>query len=197
MREKLGLLALAGLMACQPKPAIMTDVQKKAVGDSVRVIMVAMVDKMNKGDMQSGKAMYSADADARYTENGMTYANLDAMNKMSDAMQGSMESMNIAPDAVDVMVVGPDAAVVTSPFHMTAKVKGKPEYKAQGVWSAVVARRGGKWMIVSTHESVQHADQMMAAMTPAPVKAAKKAPAKAAPKAAAKAPAKKAAPKKK
>ncbi|MBI4502592.1 MAG: nuclear transport factor 2 family protein [Gemmatimonadetes bacterium] len=173
MRRTFGFLALVALAACQPKPVTMTDAQKAAIADSVRTMMTGMIDKMNQGDMTSGWAMYSADADTRYTENGMTYPNLDAMKKMSQDMSGAMEAMTIKPDAVDVMVVGPDAAVVTSPFHMTVKVKGKPAYDGVGVWTGVLERRGGKWMIVSTHESVQHADQMMVALTPPPAKPAK------------------------
>ena len=174
MREKLGLLALAGLMACQPaKPTTMTDAQKAALGDSVKAVATGMVDKMNKGDMTSGYAMYSTAANARFIENGMTYPNVDAMKKMSADMGPAMESMKITPDAVDAIVLGPDAVMINSPFHLTAKVKGKPAYTAQGVWSGVFAREGGKWTLVSTHESVQHADAMMAAMTPAPVKGGK------------------------
>ena len=180
MRRMLTVVALAGLAACQPKSAAMTDAQKAAMADSVRTMVSSIVDQMNKGDMNAGMAMYSADLDARYTENGMTYPSLDAMKKMSQDMSGGMESMNIKTDAIDVMVVGPDAAVVTSPFHMSAKPKGKPVYQTQGVWSGVVMRRGGRWQIVSVHESVMHPDQMMAAMTPAPVK--KAAPSKGMPK---------------
>src|SRR5205814_4274087 len=105
---------------------------------------------------------------------------LDAMRKMSQDMSGGMESMNIKPDAIDVMVLGPDAALVTSPFHMSVKPRGKPVYQTQGVWTGVVARRGGRWQTVSTHESVLHPDQMMAALTPAPAK--KSAPSKGTPK---------------
>src|SRR5690348_14172600 len=128
---------IVGIAACQAKPqqTAMTDAQKAALGDSVKAVAVSMVDKMNKGDMMSGYAMYSTAANARYTENGMTYPNVDAMKKMSADMGPAMESMKITPDAVDAIVLGPDAVMINSPFHMTAKVKGKPAYTGQGVWS--------------------------------------------------------------
>jgi len=189
MRKSLVLCILVGVTACQPKPTMMTDAQKAALGDSVKAVASAMVDRMNKGDMTSGYAMYSTAASSRYVENGMTYPNVDAMKKMSADMAPAMEAMKITPDAVDAIVLGPDAVLINSPFHMMAQVKGKPAYNAQGVWTGVFQRDGGKWMLVSTHESVQHAYAMMAALTPAPSKGGKtpakgtagKAPAKKAP----------------
>jgi hypothetical protein len=171
MRKLLAVCTLLGVAACaSQQQTAMTDAQKKALGDSVKAVATGMVDAMNKGDMTSGYTMYSTSASARYVENGMTYPNVDAMKKMSADMGPAMESMHIALDAVDDVVLGPDAVLITSPFHMTAKVRGKPEWKGQGVWSGVFQRNGGKWEIISTHESVQHPDQMMAAMTPVPAK---------------------------
>jgi hypothetical protein len=171
----LGLCAVAALAACQPsKPAAMTDAQKTALGDSVKAVAVGMVDKMNQGDMTSGWTMYSTSPNARYIENGMVQPSLDAMKKMSADMAPSMEKMHIDVKSADPIVLGPDAVMINSPFNMTMKMKGKPEYKTEGVWTGVFHRENGKWEIVSTHESVQHADAMMAAMMPAPAKAAKK-----------------------
>jgi ketosteroid isomerase-like protein len=175
MRRMLGLCALGALAACQPpKPAAMSDARKAALGDSVKAVAVGMVDKMNQGDMTSGWTMYSTSADARYVENGMVHASLDEMKKMSEGMAPSMEKMHIDIKSTDAIVLGPDAVLINSPFNMTMKMKGKPEYKAAGVWTGIFHRENGKWEIVSTHESVQHADAMMAAMMPAPTKGAKK-----------------------
>jgi uncharacterized protein (TIGR02246 family) len=169
MRRMLGLCALAVLAACQrPQPTAMTDAQKAAVADSVKAIAVGMVDKINQGDMTSGWAMYSTDPNARYIENGMVHPGLDAMKKMSAEMMPMMEKFRIDIDATDVLVLGPDAAVLHSPFHMTMKTKGRPEYTGQGVWTGIFQRNTGKWELVSTHESFQHADAMMAATMPAP-----------------------------
>ena len=182
MRRMIGLCALAALAACTPpKPATMTDAQKAALGDSVKAVAVGMVDKMNQGDMTSGWTMYSTSATARFIENGMVSPSLDAMKKMSADMGPSMEKMHIDVKTADPIVLGPDAVVINSPFNMTVKTKGKPEYKAEGVWTGIFHRENGNWAIVTTHESVQHADAMMAAMMPAPAKAAAKKPAARAP----------------
>ena len=78
----------------------------------------------------------------------------------------TLESLQNTLDAMDVLVLGPDAASVTAPFHFTFKPKGRPEYKAQGVFSVIVQRRAGSWKIVQSHESWVNADQVMAALVP-------------------------------
>jgi uncharacterized protein (TIGR02246 family) len=150
----------------------MSDAQKAALGDSVKAVAVGMVDRMNQGDMTSGWTMYSTDPKARYVENGMVHPSLDAMKKMSADMMPNIEKFRIDIDATDAIVLGPDAVLINSPFHMTMKPKGKSEYTGQGVWTGIFQRKDGKWELVATHESVQHADAMMAAMMPAPAKAA-------------------------
>ena len=182
MRGKLGLLAVAAAMACQPAPVTMSDAQKTALADSVKAFSMGMVDKMNKGDMKGAMASYSQDANARYTANGMM---MDAagMAKMNQDMAGSMQGMQIKPTKTDVIVLGPDAAVVNSSYSMTMKSPAGKDITANGVWTGVVQRQAGVWHVVSTHMSDVNAEDMMKAMmAPAPkgkaAKASAKAPAK-------------------
>jgi ketosteroid isomerase-like protein len=179
MRGKLGLLALATAMACQPAPVTMSDAQKAALADSVKAFAMGMVDKMNKGDMKGAMASYSQDAGARYTNNGMM---MDAagMAKMNQDMAPMMAGMQIKPDKADVIILGPDAAVINSPYSMTMKSPAGKTVSGKGVWTGVVQRQAGAWRVVSSHISDVNAEDMMKAMmAPAPKgKAAAKAPAK-------------------
>src|SRR2546427_12628361 len=105
MHGTINLLALAGYMACAPQPVTMTDAQKSALADSVRAFATSMVDKMNKGDMQGAMASNSQDPSARFVENGVMY-DPAGMQKMNQEMAGMMESMQIKPEKVDVIVLG-------------------------------------------------------------------------------------------
>src|SRR5438093_188868 len=120
MRRMFGLLALTAMAACQPKPAAMTDAQKTALADTVRTFAMQMVDHINKGDMKGAMASYTQDASGRFTQNGVM---LDAagMQKMNDDMSAMMAGMQIKPAKTDVIVLGPDAAVVNSPYDLTMK----------------------------------------------------------------------------
>jgi ketosteroid isomerase-like protein len=172
-------------MACQPAPATMSDAQKAAMADSVKAFAMGMVDKINKGDMKGSMASYSQDANARYTQNGVML-NAAGMQKMNQEMAGMMQGMQIKPEKTDVIMLGPDAAVINSPYSITMKTAAGKEVSGKGVWTGVVQRQAGAWHVVSTHISdVNAQDMMKAMMAPAPKgkgakagKATAKAPAK-------------------
>lgn len=172
MRRTFGFLALAAVAACQPKPVAMTDAQKAALADTVKAFAMGMVDQMNKGDMKGSMASYSQDASGRFTTNGVM-VDPAGMQKMNQDMMGMMESMQIKPEKTDVMVLGPDAAVVNSPFTMVVKTKAGKEVSGKGVWTGVIERQAGAWRVVSTHESDVDAQDMMKAMMAPPAKTAK------------------------
>jgi ketosteroid isomerase-like protein len=180
MRKSLVFLGLVGLAACQPKPAVMTDAQKAALGDSVKAVAMAMVDQMNKGGPSAGMAMY-ASTGGHFTNNGVMMTDVAAMKKMNDDMSGMMTSMQIKPEKVDATVLGPDAVVLNSPYSMTMTMKSGKEVTGKGVWTGVMQRQGTTWKLITEHISDVNAEDMMKAMmAPAPKTAAKKtaAPAK-------------------
>jgi hypothetical protein len=188
MRQTLGVLVLAGAAACAPKPTVMTDAQRAAIADTARAIVTSTFMAASKKDVLTAFASYSSDPDTRYTENGVTYPNLDALRKANTDLVGPLEALTVAPGTMDVMVLSPDAAVVTSKMSITLKPAGKPEFKTTGVLTSVVQRRNGKWRTVYSHESDLNIEQMEKAITAPPAKAkpktapAKKATAKPAPK---------------
>lgn len=80
------------------------------------------------------------------------------------------ESLHVVADAWHMTVLGTDVVAITIPLHFIFKPKGLPEYTAQGVWSGIVQRRGGKWTIIQSHESWLNPEQVMAAFVPPPTK---------------------------
>ena len=152
--------------SCQPQPTSLTDVQKAAIEDSAKAVVNAVIANANKLDFNAYFQFYSADADGRYIENGSMSPSLDEMKKGYIDLAPTLESLQNTVDAIDVLVLGPDAASLTVPFHFSFKPKGHPEYKAQGVFSVIVQRRAGSWKIVQSHESWVNPEQVMAALVP-------------------------------
>jgi len=109
---------------------------------------------------------FSSDPDARYVENGVLYCSLDSLKAFADNFYGLLESLTNPIDALDVVVLGAESAVVTAPFHFTVKTKAGKEINGQGVFSAVVQLRAGRWQIVQSHESELNLAELMAAMAP-------------------------------
>jgi hypothetical protein len=156
--------------ACQSQPTTLTEAQKAAMVDSAKAVVQRMLSNADKLDFGAYFNEYAADADARFVENGSLHPSLDEMKKAYADLQPAFESLHNIPDSWDMIVLGSDAVLITMPKHFIFKPKGLPEYKAQSVWSGVVQRRGGKWVIVHSHESWLNPEQIMAAFVPPPTK---------------------------
>jgi hypothetical protein len=161
----LGSVALI-LAACQPSSP--NAAQLTAVADSARAVARRIIDNSNKLDFAAAFQDYSADADARYVENGMLYPSLEALKKAYAELTPGLELVANSVDSWDVQILGAEAASVTLPIHLRIKGKGRPEYAGQYVWSGIVQRRGGRWQLVQSHESWPNAEKVFAAIMPAP-----------------------------
>ncbi len=175
MRTPRALVVLAAvvLTACQSQRTVLSDAQKAALADSARTIVRTMVANANKLDFASYFNDYSADADARYVENGALVPSLDAFKKEYADMAPMLDSLTNMVTTIDALVLGPDAVAVTMPDPFVIKAKGRAAAKAEGVWTAIIQRRNGKLQIVQTHESWVNPEAVMAAIMGPPTPPAK------------------------
>lgn len=153
MRRSLAALALAASWACAAPSATLTDAHRAAIADSARTIVDSLLAGANRGDVSAAFAAYSPSPDARYVENGMTYGSLDSVKVTYARMLAGLDSMALTANGFHADVLDADAVVTTVPFHFRMKPKGKAMVEGTGVWTGVLARGEGGWMIVSSHES--------------------------------------------
>jgi hypothetical protein len=71
----------------------------------------------------------------------------------------TIDSLAIQVEASEVIVLGPEAALLTETFHFTAATKGGDEVEGRGVASLVVQLRSGRWQIIQCHESELNAEE--------------------------------------
>ena len=155
--------------SCASAP--LTESQQAEVARAARAVAERVLVESNKIDFRAALRDYSPDADARYVENGVVFPSLAALQKEYDALGPALEVLENTADAWSVTVLGPDAAVVTVPIHLRIKMKGGVELRNHPyVWSAVVQRRAGRWLLVQTHESHVRYDELVTALTPRPPK---------------------------
>ena len=156
------------VISCQSKTKSAATIDKTAVADSAKAVAQRIIDNSNKLDFEAAFNNYSADADARYTENGTTYPSLAAMKDAYKELMLSFEILQNSVKSWDVMVLDGEAAMVTLPIHAKLKVKDRDAIEIDYVWSALVQKRNGRWLVVQTHESWVNADKAMAALFPPP-----------------------------
>ena len=160
------VLMLVTMCGCQTQPGGLTPAQKAAVADAAKTVVQTIFQKSNQLDFAGALALYSADSDARYMENGVLFPSLEAVRKEYAELGPTLELVENKIDSEDVLVLADDAAAVTVPVHLRIKAKGRSQYEAQYVWSGIVQRRNGTWQLVQSHESWLNAEQVMAAITP-------------------------------
>jgi hypothetical protein len=147
--------------------AALTEAQRATVTTEAKAIAKRVLDYSNQIDFARALEDYSSSPDARYVENGVLFPSLDALKKEYAELGPTLEVLENVADAYDVLVLGPDAAVVTVPIHLRVKAKGRPELKDHPyVWSVIVQRRGGRWQVVQTHESHVDYEKLVGALTP-------------------------------
>ena len=162
----LAAAVVTGITACAPSASEFTDAQRTAVADSAKAVAKRIIENSNQLNFSAAFEDYAADPDTRYVENGVLFPSLDSLKQSYAEFVPILELVRNSVDAWDVTVLGPDAAVVTLPIHLTIKAKGRPQAAGQYVWSAVMQRRAGRWKAIQTHESWQNPEKLLAALMP-------------------------------
>jgi hypothetical protein len=155
------------VQSCQPQDsASMTDAEKTAVADAAKAAVKNVIDMSNKMDFQGALKSYSSEADARFIENGHLYSSLDEIKNSYEQLAPMLDKIENMPDRWDVLVLSKDAVAITIPFHFTVKAKGRDPHNAQAVWTGIVQKKNGQWVITQAHESWLNASETMAAIEP-------------------------------
>ena len=162
----LGML-LTGLLTLsfQTQPVPLTDAQKAAISDSATAVIREFFRKEQELSTDWIN-LYSTASDARYAEDGILSSALDSLRADSESSVALLESSTIVVDALDVVVLGPEAAAVMAPYHFTLKTKAGNATKGRAVFSAVVQRRANRWQIIHSHESHANIARIMRELFP-------------------------------
>jgi hypothetical protein len=155
-------------MSCQNQPSSSEKSNNAASVDSAKAVAQKIIDYSNKLDFATAFQYYSADSDARYIENGAAYPSLAAMKDAYNQLVPALDLLENTVKSWDVVVLNSDAVLFTLPIHAKIKAKNRPEYQFDYVWSAVIQKRNGKWMLIQSHESWVNAAEVMAAIAPPP-----------------------------
>jgi len=147
-----GAVVLAS--ACRPAPKTLTEAQRTAIADTVRAEHEALWASFPRLNVDSTMAFYVSDDRLTVAELGMIYPSRDSVVRSIRAAWAGFSSISATPAVPRIMVLGPDAAVLTTTyvgsFTDTAGMTGE----VRGAWSAVYHRTPDGWKVVQTHESM-------------------------------------------
>jgi uncharacterized protein (TIGR02246 family) len=149
-RPALAALSLALLASCQPAGTRLTDAQRAAVADTVRQLTERVLDLT--GDADAWMDLFATGPEFKYVQNGVILSRDDLAEEM-ETFLGVCAEQSWAWDDMHVVVLGPEAAVVTAIYHGAfTDTAGQRFIFDRAVVTYVYSYRDGAWKIVQAHE---------------------------------------------
>jgi len=141
-------IAAAG---CRPATVGLTDVQRAAITASVNSVVDSLVASGSALDTERYLRHFSAQT--VYAENGTVFDDWSTITAAVPEVWGRFVNGTLTVGARQVRVLGPNAAVLTSPFEWQLTDTAGARIGYRGAWTLVFARTDDRWEIVYSHES--------------------------------------------
>jgi len=149
-RPALAALSLGFLAACQPTTTELTDAQRAATADTVRRLTDLVL--AQTGDADAWMDLFATGPEFKYVQNGVILSRDDLAEEM-ESFLGACAEQSWAWDDVHVVVLGPDAAVVTAIYHGAfTDTSGQRFTFDRTVVTYVYSHGDGAWKIAHAHE---------------------------------------------
>jgi hypothetical protein len=159
-RRSLFLLAVVaiGLSACQPDSSSRLDpARRAAIADTLTSMIRSAYDLKAKDVVGRLMSLYPDSGRVISASGGRvttTHDSLEAGIRSFYTYVGQrMQDPTWVWGKPLVDVLSPDAAVVTTTYRVPHRTPEGAPHTIAGAWTAVFARRGGKWVIVQEHLS--------------------------------------------
>ena len=150
-------LVLVGSAACaRSEPSELSPARKAAIADTLKNLVVSAYDLSKPDPVASLMSLYPNDSLVSASGGGVVHTRrqLEQQVKAFWTYVGSnMQKPRWEWTSMDVDVLSPDAAAMTSTYRIPHTTpQGRP-HTLGGAWTAVFARRGGRWVVVQEHLS--------------------------------------------
>ena len=161
-------VALGSLAACQmdSSPASVDPAQQKAIADTLASMIRAAYDLRAKDVVARLMSLYPDSGRVISASGGRVTTTRDSLESGIKSfwtyVGQNMQDPTWIWGRPLVDVLSPNAAVVTTTYRVPHRTPSGEPHTIAGAWTAVFARRGGKWVIVQEHLSEIPAEVMAA-----------------------------------
>ena len=154
----LGSAVVAIAFACAPRPgADMSAADKKVIADSLKKLVVSAYDLSKPDPVKNLMSLYPTEGRVISASGGVittTRPQLeDAIKAFWTYVGQNMRNPHWEWTSMNVDVLAPDAAVMTSTYRVQHKTPMGMDHVIGGAWTAVFQKRGGRWVIIQEHLS--------------------------------------------
>jgi ketosteroid isomerase-like protein len=144
--------------ACQPtSTATLTDARRAAIADSLTTLIHSAYDLKAKDVVGRFMSLYPDTGRVISASGGRVTTTRGALESgiksFWEYVGRNMQDPKWDWGTPHVDVLSPDAAVVTTTYRIPHRTPAGEPHTVAGAWTAVFARRNGKWVIVQEHLS--------------------------------------------
>ena len=140
------------VQSCENQKNKLTNLEKVAIINSAKLTVQKVFEASNDLKFIDGLNYYSGDSDAYYTSNG-TILTLADLKKSYNQIGSSVEVLKNSINTWNSTIISENTVAFTLPIDLKIKLVGIPEYNGKLVWSGIVQKRNGNWIIIQSHES--------------------------------------------
>ena len=156
LRLLIAVAALAGAGCSTTRDAELTEIAKAAIADSLKKLVVEAYDLSKPDPVASLMSLYPDDSLVSASAGSVvrTRAQLEEQVRTFWTYVGSnMQKPKWVWTSMTIDVLSHDAATMTSTYQIPHTTPQGRAHLLGGAWTAVFARRGGRWVIVQEHLS--------------------------------------------
>ncbi|UCG84848.1 MAG: nuclear transport factor 2 family protein [Gemmatimonadota bacterium] len=158
-RLPLAVLSLAFLAACQPATTELTEEQKAEIAEELTRLYTESVIAINQLDAEGWLSYFENSEDLTIAVYGGFYKSYSAYADTVKAHWAPLASGEIDWGDLNIQVLAPNVAVVTSVFDYTATDTAGVTAPFSGTWTAVWVEQDGNWKMVNVAETLPPAEE--------------------------------------
>lgn len=153
------ILALGSVVtACAPAAADnLTGAERTAIADSIRTLVVRTYDLDKPGAVERLMSLYPDSGAVYSTSSGhVSTTRTELQTQVATFWQfvgANMRNPKWEWTAMHIEVLSPNAAVMTAAYRIPHTTPQNTPHVIAGAWTAVFAKREGRWVIVQEHLS--------------------------------------------
>jgi hypothetical protein len=150
--------------SCESKKNNLTELEKKTIINSAKLTVQKVFESSNNLKFTDGLNYYSGDSDAYYTSDG-TINTLAELKNSYRQIGPSVEILKNSIKSWNSTLISKNTVAFALPVDLKIKLVGIPEYNGKLVWSGIVQKRNGHWIIIQSHESWLNCVEVASALT--------------------------------
>jgi len=139
--------------ACQPQAAELTDEQKEAIADTVRQVSMEYLASVSTLDADSVVSFHIDSDEYAWSMDAVLSLDLEADRAAAAEKYAAFSNAQVSLDTVRIAVLGPDAGVLSGAGAVVVTDSAGQAVEMGLAVTFVVARRGGRWVLLQGHSS--------------------------------------------